>query len=358
MRIKIKSKLALSLSLALITPVMADDVLLAEQRLLAGLQAMNSLSLDQALSNFEQLSEQHPTYKLANLVKADLLALKAGQSDILTQYRKSHASDIDKLEDEARVRWQFAQGALTQNSGLDHFILKSGVQKYVVIVNLHESRLYLFGRNAQNKMEQLADYYIAIGTKGAGKLREGDQKTPIGVYHVVDMIADDKLPDLYGVGALPLNYPNKWDKSLGRTGSGIWLHGVPRDTYARPPKSSRGCVVLTNNAMEKLLTDYQLPLSTPIIIANESQDDVSLNMDGKYLVKEVKAWLEDNQQNVDWQQVSVYQYPSEKNLYYVTYPAADKDKMVHQFWRRGLEGDWRVVLQDVEHTEIKYVFRR
>lgn len=352
-------KLALGLSLALpfaSNAAQADKALLVEQKLLTGMQAVQNLALNQAVGAFEELSAENPNYKLVQLMQADLLALKAGQQDMLDQYRKSHPKTIAKLEDEARVRWQFAENALQKNSGFEHYVLKSAQQKYMVIVNIPDSRLYLFGADKNGKMQQLADYYVTVGSKGAGKQREGDKRTPIGVYHVVDMISDDRLPELYGVGALPINYPNKWDKSLGKTGSGIWLHGVPRDTYIRAPRSSRGCVVLNNSAMEKLLTEYSLPLSTPIIIVDEESSQLTFNRDSVYLVDEVRAWLGDNQPNLDWKDVSIFRYPSEENLYYVTYPS-DKDKMVHQFWKRDLEGDWRIALQDTESKEIKYVFR-
>src|SRR3989338_9263109 len=60
-----------------------------------------------------------------------------------------------------------------------------------------------------------------------------------------------------GVGALPLNYPNEYDKRLGRTGSGIWLHGVPSDSYARSPNSTDGCVVLANPELQTILDQVQ-----------------------------------------------------------------------------------------------------
>ena len=54
------------------------------------------------------------------------------------------------------------------------------------------------------------------------------------------------LPDLYGSGAFPVNYPNVIDRWRKRTGYGIWLHGTPSDTYNRAPLSSEGCFVLSN----------------------------------------------------------------------------------------------------------------
>ncbi|BBP45210.1 hypothetical protein THMIRHAS_05830 [Thiosulfatimonas sediminis] len=348
--------LGIALAVPMSAAAQADQVLMVEQKLLTGMQAMQNLALNQAVGAFAELSEEHPNYKLVQLMQADLLALKAGRQSMLDEYRKSHPNTIAKLEDEARVRWQFAENALQKNSGFEHYVLKSAQQKYMVIVNIPDSRLYLFGADKNGQMQQLADYYVTVGSKGAGKQKEGDRRTPIGVYHVVDMIADDQLPELYGVGALPINYPNRWDKSQGKTGSGIWLHGVPRDTYSRAPRSSRGCVVLNNTAMQKLLTDYQLPLSTPILIVDEASSQLTFNRDSVYLVDEVRAWLGDNQPNLDWKTVSIYRYPSEENLYYVTFPAKD-DKMVHQFWKRDMEGGWGIALQDTEATEIKYVFR-
>ena len=96
----------------------------------------------------------------------------------------------------------------------------------------------------------MTDFYISLGRNGVEKQREGDQKTPIGVYTLLPM--KDKLPEFYGPGAYPLTYPNEWDKVNGRSGHGIWLHGTPAETYARPPWATDGCVVLTNEDLAKL----------------------------------------------------------------------------------------------------------
>jgi murein L,D-transpeptidase YafK len=70
--------------------------------------------------------------------------------------------------------------------------------------------------------------------------------------------------ELFGVGAWPLSYPNDWDRQQGRTGSGIWLHGVPYDTYSRAPNASNGCVALSNPDLEAL--GAFLAPGTPVII--------------------------------------------------------------------------------------------
>jgi murein L,D-transpeptidase YafK len=87
------------------------------------------------------------------------------------------------------------------------------------------------------------------------------------VYHVTSSMPREKLADLYGTGAFPINYPNEWDRREGRGGSGIWLHGTPSDTFSRPPLASDGCVVLTNRDLDAVRQRVQIGL-TPVIISS------------------------------------------------------------------------------------------
>jgi murein L,D-transpeptidase YafK len=139
-------------------------------------------------------------------------------------------------------------------------------QKYALVVDTSKSTLYVFENHGGN-VRYLADYYISSGKNGIDKLREGDKKTPLGVYHVTSSMPREKLADLYGTGAFPINYPNEWDRREGRKGSGIWLHGTPSDTFSRPPQASDGCVVLTNRDLDAIRQRMQIGL-TPVIISS------------------------------------------------------------------------------------------
>jgi hypothetical protein len=86
-----------------------------------------------------------------------------------------------------------------------------------------KSRGSISTRTTGGRPRFVADYYISHGKLGADKMREGDKKTPVGVYHVTTSLPRQKLTDLYGSGAFPINYPNEWDKRQGRNGHGIWL---------------------------------------------------------------------------------------------------------------------------------------
>lgn len=330
----------------------ADQVIQAEQKLLTGLNAIHNLDLEKAFATISELESEHPKYKLAQLLKADLLAAKTGQIQLQESIHKKNGKSVDKLLSEAEVRWQFSKDSLTNMTNFDDFVLKSAKQKHIILVSLEESRLYLFQRNNMGQMVKVADYYVTMGRKGSGKQKEGDLRTPIGVYHVVDLLPGNTLPDLYGVGALPLNYPNDWDKEHGKTGSGIWLHGVPSDTYTRAPRASRGCVVLNNTAMERLLADYELPYSTPVLIIDQKHADSRFVNNKEQLLGDVRAWLADNNYHADWNSVSVYRYPNEENLFYITFPGLEANSLVHQFWKRDSDGDWKVVVESKNSVKV------
>lgn len=105
-------------------------------------------------------------------------------------------------------------------------------QSRVVVVDLNASRMYLF-ENLDGAPQLKRSFYVSIGKNGAAKRREGDQRTPVGGYFVTARIEGETLPDFYGPGALAVNDPNEWDLRAQRTGYGIWIRGVPSDTFAR-----------------------------------------------------------------------------------------------------------------------------
>jgi murein L,D-transpeptidase YafK len=137
----------------------------------------------------------------------------------------------------------------------------------VVVVDAGHSRVFVFEQQA-GSLRLTRSFYASIGQAGFGKQEEGDLRTPLGVYHITSRLEDKQVDELYGIGALPLNYPNEHDRRLGRTGSGIWLHGVPRETYSRSPFATEGCVALANDDMAYLMTVLQTR-RTPVVIADE-----------------------------------------------------------------------------------------
>lgn len=166
-------------------------------------------------------------------------------------------------------------------------------QKHALLVDSRRSRLYVF-ENADGRPRYVADYYVSLGKRGVDKVREGDQKTPVGVYYVTANLPRNKLTDFYGAGAYPINYPNEWDRRLARTGYGIWVHGTPPDTYSRPPRASDGCIVLANPDLVAVGRFMQVGM-TPVVIARELEwaDAATLEADRSSLAAALEGWRSD-----------------------------------------------------------------
>ncbi|MGE5469447.1 MAG: L,D-transpeptidase family protein [Bacteroidota bacterium] len=237
---------------------------------LAGIfKEIESNRLGRALELTESLLRQHPNYRLANLIKGDLLLAKTQQIQTFGAMNGAPADKVADLRAEAIVRLKGYREKPEANFVPRYLLQMPADQRYAIVVDTKRSRLYVYENDVANggRPRFIADYYVTQGKLGAEKVSEGDKKTPIGVYHVTANLPRQKLGDLYGDGAYPLNYPNEWDKRQGRNGGGIWLHGTPSNTYARPPRASDGCVVLTNQDLDAVAKNLQVGL-TPVIISN------------------------------------------------------------------------------------------
>lgn len=266
--------------------------------LLAGIfAAIEQRNFDQALQQTDLLLKAYPNYRLAHLIRGDLLLARTrpllsfgnggSQGDALT------VSRVADLRDEAIARLKGYKTKPPANYVPRYLLQMPADQKYAIVVDTQKSRLYVY-QNDKGTPRFVADYYVTQGKLGADKMTEGDKRTPIGVYHVTSSLPRQKVGDFYGSGAYPLNYPNEWDKRMGRNGHGIWLHGTPSDTYSRPPRASDGCVVLTNQDLEAVSKNLQVGM-TPVIISNSiewlSLDD--WQAERKSLLGVIDEWRKD-----------------------------------------------------------------
>jgi murein L,D-transpeptidase YafK len=266
--------------------------------LLAGVfTAIEQRRFDQALQQTDQLLKAYPNFRLAHLIRGDLLLARTrpisafgeggANANAQTQGR------IADLREEAIVRLKGYKTKPAANDVPRYLLQMQADQKYAIVVDTQKSRLYVY-QNDKGTPRFVADYYVTQGKLGANKTAEGDKRTPIGVYHVTSSLPRRKVGDFYGSGAFPLNYPNEWDKRMGRNGHGIWLHGTPSDTYSRPPKASDGCVVLTNQDLDAVSKNLQVGL-TPVIISNSiewlSLDD--WQAERKALLGMIESWRKD-----------------------------------------------------------------
>ena len=270
--------------------VPAEDV---ETSLVGIFKAIESNRLGEALARTEALLAAKPNYRLAHLIKGDLLLARGQAIKSMGAAPNAPAERVRDLRDEALARIA-AYKQRPPKDGIPRYLMQLRPdQKNAVVVDTRKSRLYVY-ENDNGKPRFVADYYITHGKNGADKLREGDQKTPLGVYHVTASLPKAKLTDLYGDGAFPINYPNDWDRRNGRSGSGIWLHGTPSDTFVRAPRASDGCVVLSNPDLRLVGNLIQVGL-TPVIISDHvewlSLDD--WNTERQSLQSAIEQWRRD-----------------------------------------------------------------
>lgn len=266
---------------------------LVESLLVKSLVEITQGKNQQALDTIDQLLLTTPNFKLANLVRGDLLMAQGQHLEAFGSADGNPTEAVKDLQAEARARIEryFSKQNLAKLPSL--LLAPNELQSHVIVVDTDKSRLYLY-KNTGGTLSYVADYYVTVGKNGIDKHAQGDKRTPIGVYFAGQKLTQP-LADIYGDAAYPLNYPNEWDALHNRSGSGIWLHGTPSNTYSRPPRASDGCVVLANQDLKALAPILQTG-KTPVIITSNLQwldADNDTSSEKQTLQTAMDNWLAD-----------------------------------------------------------------
>lgn len=230
-----------------------------ERQLIEAIERVRAGDAAEGLKLLSQLVQLQPNFRLAQFLYAELLAARSGWRGIMADEEDPR---VKELAEEAALRLKQARFTPPPGAVPSNVLSLASEYPYLVLVDLPNARLHLF-ENHKGDLKLLRSHYAAMGRNGYGKKAEGDLRTPVGIYHITGWKPDDTLPELYGSGALPLNYPNLWDRFRVKTGYGIWLHGVPRATYTRAPRSSEGCVTMANDdllALKPFVTASRAPV--------------------------------------------------------------------------------------------------
>jgi len=200
----------------------------------------SSNRLDQALDHVEALLRAKPNFRLAYLIKGDLL-LARGRA--LTTF--GNAPRAERAARRLARRGACATARLSRATIAGPGAALSDAdaprdQRYAIVVRQQRSRRCTCIRTKTAATLRRGLLHQHRQTR-RGEDARGDERTPVGVYHVTASLPRAKLSDFYG-SAPPISYPNEWDRAHGRNGHGIWLHGTPSDTYSRAPRASNGCV--------------------------------------------------------------------------------------------------------------------
>ncbi|MBQ4077398.1 MAG: L,D-transpeptidase family protein [Mailhella sp.] len=142
-----------------------------------------------------------------------------------------------------------------------------------------KSRKLLFQMEEKSGATSAAREFECIHGRVEGdKQKQGDLKTPEGVYFITKVITQKLDYMEYGPYAVALNYPNPADRLRKKTGSGIWLHSKGRKITGI---TTRGCLAIDKGEIMEIAP--LLKPGTPVIVAEKVAGDPFYGRDGQAL---------------------------------------------------------------------------
>lgn len=134
----------------------------------------------------------------------------------------------------------------------------------LLTVSKEKGSLELYTPNARQQFSLKKRYSAFTGKNGGDKYVEGDLKTPIGIYTLTEK--KKTVDPFYGPMAFVTSYPNLYDRIRGKSGDGIWVHGVPLNGSRDP--FTKGCIAINNNDLLQL--DKSINPSNTLLIIDSS----------------------------------------------------------------------------------------
>jgi len=219
---------------------------------------------------------------IVHLITILLLCNLSLSGDILTSYRLNGIDNIEKQMDADLAKKEYWDNYLKDKNTEFGYI-----ESYsnVLVCNKTESTLSLYMQDANNTYQLKKTYTAFTGAQKGDKIKEGDLRTPVGVYTLIKKI--DKVDSFYGPMAFVTSYPNIYDKYRGKNGSGIWIHGLP--TLQERDEYTKGCIAINNQNIECL--DRNINIEDTLLIIDEN--NVSKNIPKEKLssiLSELYAW--------------------------------------------------------------------
>ena len=186
--------------------------------------------------------------------------LSATDFKILTEYRNHGIYGLEKQLDQQLTKQSYWKSYL-KNKDTTFGYFESYTN--ILICDKSQSKLSLYKKDHNNSFVLQKEYNAYTGKKEGDKEKEGDLKTPVGIYNIVKKIT--KVDSFYGPMAFVTSYPNLYDKYRNKTGQGIWIHGLPinqeRDSF------TKGCIAINNKSIECL--DRNIDMKKTVLIINE-----------------------------------------------------------------------------------------
>jgi murein L,D-transpeptidase YafK len=212
-----------------------------------------------------------------------LSQLLISQNSLLDSYR---SGGIENLQREVE---KLLQSKLYWLSRLKDYDTDFGYYedlKFLLLANKGFQTLDVYSfDDSKNRFELIEILNSFVGEKKGQKEREGDKRTPSGVYHLTEKLL--KVDQFYGPLAFVTSYPNLYDRLLGRTGSGIWIHGVP--IAGGRKEFTRGCIAISNDKLVEL--EKSIELEKTLLITSDRKLPKTSKGDLATILSSLYGWL-------------------------------------------------------------------
>lgn len=176
-------------------------------------------------------------------------------------------------------------GAFAENLISNIINISADSTGYIFVVDKTHQKMLMMKSDAPGALKIVNEYKITTGRRNGDKEREGDLKTPEGIYYINGRVPDSKLTAKFGPIAFTIDYPNFVDRLHKRNGSNIWIHG--RDEAIKD-FITEGCVSMENGQILSL-RKYISINQTPVIILDNLS---AYSVDQKSYKSTVDRWSE------------------------------------------------------------------
>jgi murein L,D-transpeptidase YafK len=154
----------------------------------------------------------------------------------------------------------------------DVIVEYNGISPYVIFVEKSSHTVFIV-KYENGKKTLMGTFDCKTGKKPGDKKVQGDHKTPVGIFYLIDKMNRQQIEQkvgkqnayMYGETAFITDYPNALDQLNDKDGGGIWLHGTDEPFSETSALDTRGCVVTTNESI-KIISNYIDLKKTPLVI--------------------------------------------------------------------------------------------
>jgi murein L,D-transpeptidase YafK len=200
-------------------------------------------------------------------------AIGLTRDELVTLARELNIDISWLLDRERAIAADSTAGKLRSPDWMPENLLEfNGPAPWLLLVEKATHRLYVLSWK-NGVCEVIDTFEVKTGQNHGDKQREGDRKTPEGVFFLMDKYSRSDIRNMvgasnafqYGEMAFITDFPNPIDRLNNKNGSGIWLHGTDEPFDATASNDSRGCVVTTNETIADL-DKYIVIGKTPLVI--------------------------------------------------------------------------------------------